>query len=190
MLYIQTSDKAIIVLRIRTAEEMAAKRARRKKRDREKAKVKVANDEDDVEDDEDLAAGNGNEWIARIAEWCVVRASGKIRSFSLVDSEDASSSKGVQVSVDLHLQLSRTLPTARLLFRSCWHFLTILSRPTPCQPPLFLETPPQSPSSKARVAKLSLLGLTSWICKVTVRMSAVLASAKMIKSSPVRVMAV
>lgn len=127
MLYVQTADKAITVLRIRTAEEMAAKKLRRKKREREKAKAKGGEDVDNVEEEDDEVVESGNEWIARITGWCVVRASGKIRSFSLVDSEDPSSSKGVQVGVMRHY----------------FYHLFRLPIPTPSDPPGTLQQLPR-----------------------------------------------
>jgi hypothetical protein len=145
MLYVQTADKAITVLRIRTAEEMAAKKLRRKKREREKAKAKGGEDVDNVEEEDDEVVESGNEWIARITGWCVVRASGKIRSFSLVDSEDPSSSKGVQVGVKRHYFYHLFSLTDPHPLRSSWHSPTTPSRHTLSQLRLSLEYPPRNP---------------------------------------------
>jgi len=119
MIYIQTSDKAVTVLRIRTVEEMAAKQARRKKREREKAKAKAAEGgaDDTANLDEDEETENGNEWLARITGWCAVRSTGKIRSFSLVENEDAAGAKGIQIllalsnnSLETHMVPTPPLP--------------------------------------------------------------------------------
>lgn len=99
VLFVQTADKAISVMRIRSAEELAAKRLRRRKREREKAKAKAngtdgnGKDEPNEADEEE----DGDSWSNRVTGWCVVRATGKIRSFSLPEGEEAMGAKGMAV---------------------------------------------------------------------------------------------
>lgn len=80
LIFAQTTDKTTAVLRLRSEEEVAAKRARRAKRNREKGKKKGAAEEDvdaDAETDGPVA------WADRVTTWCVLRANAKVRSFAL-----------------------------------------------------------------------------------------------------------
>jgi U3 small nucleolar RNA-associated protein 12 len=88
-LMLQSSDKALTVLRIRELDEVAQKKARRRKRDREKGRV----EEDDSE--------SAPKWEERVTSWCVVRAGGKIRSFAFGDDEASGPKNAVQVLLAL-----------------------------------------------------------------------------------------
>ncbi|KAJ9117587.1 hypothetical protein QFC22_004437 [Naganishia vaughanmartiniae] len=92
-----TSDRSVVVLRWRSTEELEAKRARRRKREKEKRASKpaaadgaVKEDAEDEEEDGDIG------WVARLTEWCVVRAGGKIRGVSLPQGEDGESEQQQQ----------------------------------------------------------------------------------------------
>jgi len=80
---LQTSDRNTTILRLRTEEEVAAKRARRKKRDKEKGK------KSEIVDEEDSAV----KYEERVVEWCTIRANAKVRSFA-ISPEDVGSGKG------------------------------------------------------------------------------------------------
>nr|ODO01220.1 U3 small nucleolar RNA-associated protein 12 [Cryptococcus depauperatus CBS 7855] len=111
LLTLQTSERGVIVLRLRTEEELSAKRARRKKREREKKRKsdhKGKEDNKHAEVDEEPI-----EWKDRMAVWCAVRTNAKVKSFAFAD-ENASSIKG---GISLLLALSNnslesyTIPT-------------------------------------------------------------------------------
>lgn len=84
----QTSDRTTAVLRLRSEEEVAAKRARRKKREREKSKKKgtVTEEEADVNSP---APTEEIKWEDRVTTWCVVKANAKVKSFSLAGDDSA-----------------------------------------------------------------------------------------------------
>lgn len=117
VLAIHSGEKTIDVFRLRTEEELKKKLARRRKREREKKEKgkgkAVAGEEDDV--DEDIVGDtNGEpEWRDRLAVWSVIRAAGKIKSFSFAP-ETAKSKGDVQVS---DLRSIRVCLTADLLTR-------------------------------------------------------------------------
>lgn len=92
---LQTSDRATTILRLRTEEEVAAKRARRKKRDKEKAKTKgkAGAEGEDAEVNGDGDVDEPVKWEERVVEWCVLRANAKVRSFA-ISPEDVGSGKG------------------------------------------------------------------------------------------------
>ncbi|KLO08525.1 WD-repeat-containing protein [Schizopora paradoxa] len=99
-LAVQSHDKNIDILRVRTEEEIRKKIARRKRREREKSKAKASKGkavEKQVEDDGmDQMEVDGEEHevnlVDRFTPYLVIRASGKVRSFSF--SETESSTKG------------------------------------------------------------------------------------------------
>jgi U3 small nucleolar RNA-associated protein 12 len=93
LILLQTSDRAITALRLRSVEEVESKRARRKKREREKGKKKG---EDGAGHEVDDAAGEVR-WEERVTGFCVVRANAKIKSFSLAE-EEPTSKGGISVS--------------------------------------------------------------------------------------------
>jgi U3 small nucleolar RNA-associated protein 12 len=108
LIYLQTSDRATTVLRLRSTEEIAAKRARRKKREREKEKEKEKGakgkgkklTQEEIEPNGD-AEGEGQEevkWEERVTVWCTVRANAKVKSFAL-PSDGSSTKAGVPVSI-------------------------------------------------------------------------------------------
>jgi U3 small nucleolar RNA-associated protein 12 len=78
LLAFQTTEKTVEILRLRTAEEIRKKAARRKKREREKKKGKQVDGEQDEEMPE---SANQPLWKDRLASWITIRALGKIRSF-------------------------------------------------------------------------------------------------------------
>jgi U3 small nucleolar RNA-associated protein 12 len=91
---LQTSDRNTTILRLRTEEEVAAKRARRKKRDKEKGKKKgESTDAEAAEDDEPV------KWEERVVEWCVLRANAKVRSFAISPEDTGSGKGGVSILV-------------------------------------------------------------------------------------------
>ena len=78
-LAVQSHDKSIDIFRVRTEEEIRKKQARRRKREREKAKKKEK--ERKAEEDMDMDVEEVS--LADLfTPYLVVRASGKIRSFS------------------------------------------------------------------------------------------------------------
>ena len=88
VLAVLSGERTVDVFRLRTAEELRKKLARRRRREREKAKGKgkgkqTAEDEEDDDDELEGADASGEpEWRDRLALWSTVRATGKIRSFS------------------------------------------------------------------------------------------------------------
>lgn len=100
LILLQTSDKAVVALRIRHAEEVQAKQARRKKRDKEKKDKKKDQGVDVKEEAADHLPSGEVKWEDRVTLLCTVRANAKIRSFALSDSEAGNSKSGVPVSPD------------------------------------------------------------------------------------------
>lgn len=78
LIFAQTTDKTTAVLRLRSEEEVAAKRARRAKRNREKGKKKGVTEEEVEANDLGPVA-----WEDRVTTWCVIKANAKVRSFAL-----------------------------------------------------------------------------------------------------------
>lgn len=107
VLAIHSGEKTIDVFRLRTEEELRKKLARRRRREREKKKdgkgkgKGKATEEDEEEDEEEVTVGEDGEpeWRDRLAVWSVLRAGGKIRSFSFAP-ETAKSKGDVQVRSD------------------------------------------------------------------------------------------
>ncbi|KAL7420607.1 beta transducin [Cryptotrichosporon argae] len=102
----QTSDRTTSVLRLRTEEEVAAKRARRKKREREKGKKKGAADAEEAAD----PAAEEVKWEERVTTWCVVRANAKVKSFSLAP-EDAAKGASLLLALSNNSLETYTIPT-------------------------------------------------------------------------------
>lgn len=75
-IFLQTADKALQVLRLRTREELEAKQARRRKREREKGREVPV---------EQLPESRG--WIDLVTDFAMVRAGGKIRAVAY-DGQD------------------------------------------------------------------------------------------------------
>jgi len=94
-LAIQSQDRAIDIFRIRTEEELRKKQARRQKRAREKKKAE--NNGVATQEDERLENGGGDEFqlVDLYTPYLIVRAGGKIRSFSFVTQ--GNHQKGTQV---------------------------------------------------------------------------------------------
>ncbi|KAJ9114165.1 hypothetical protein QFC20_001681 [Naganishia adeliensis] len=107
LLFLQPTDRSVVVLRLRSVEELDAKRARRRKREKEKRALQGTEGKDEEEDKEPT-------WMDRVTEWCVVRAGGKIRGVSLVASDDGA--KGIQLLLSLSNNSleSYTIPTPLL----------------------------------------------------------------------------
>ncbi|KAK1922326.1 putative WD-repeat protein [Papiliotrema laurentii] len=97
LILLQTSDRVTTVLRLRTEEEVAAKRARRKKRDREKGRKKG---DEGAEQENDEADDQPVKWEERVQAWCIVRSNAKVKSFSL-GPEDASVKGGISLLLAL-----------------------------------------------------------------------------------------
>ena len=98
LLLVQTTDRTVTAFRLRTEEEVAAKRARRKKRDRVKGKSKDEIEgaaEDVAHAEEDGVEPGAVGWGERAALLCVIRGGSKIKSFSISADHD----RRVQVSV-------------------------------------------------------------------------------------------
>ncbi|KAJ7283753.1 WD-repeat-containing protein [Mycena rebaudengoi] len=100
-LAVQSHDRSVELFRIRTEEEVRKKQLRRRKRAKEKKgkepKGKGKVDEDDIVDDD---KNEDIELIDLFTPHLVVRASGKIRSFSF-GPDEVSSKGGVQLFVAL-----------------------------------------------------------------------------------------
>lgn len=93
LLFLRTSDRATTTLRLRSIEEVKAKRIRRKKREREKGK-KTAVEDTNGHEEEDVEV----KWEQRLVTWCIVRANAKVKSFALSPSEADTTKGGVPVS--------------------------------------------------------------------------------------------
>ena len=109
MLAVQSHDKTVDILRIRTQEEVRRKQARRKRREREKAKAS-GGDKGDLEVEQAAAPDdeldNSTAKISLVnlfVPYLVVRASGKIRSLSYSEETDAKGAS--QVSCCLFITL-------------------------------------------------------------------------------------
>lgn len=99
LILLQTSDRATTVVRLRTEEEVAAKRARRKKRDKEKGKKKPEGAEGAEAEDAPVT------FEERVVEWCIIRANAKVRSFAVSPEDTGTSKAGISVSrPDLRLR--------------------------------------------------------------------------------------
>lgn len=82
ILAIQTTEKTIEILRLRSEEEIRKKVARRRKREKEKReKKKGAVNGDASMTAEDEVSLKEPTWKDRLASWIVIRTTGKIRSF-------------------------------------------------------------------------------------------------------------
>lgn len=112
-LAVQSHDKNIDILRVRTEDEIRKKIARRKRREREKSKAKAgkgkaAETEVDVDgmDQMEVDGEDQNEvsLVDRFTPYLVIRASGKVRSFSFSETEN-SSKGGVHVSLNKAFQI-------------------------------------------------------------------------------------
>lgn len=84
LLAVQTTDKTIEILRLRTEQEIRKKAARRRRREKEKKDKKSA---ERVNGDVDAAEAEETQvkdptWKDRLASWIIIRTPGKIRSFS------------------------------------------------------------------------------------------------------------
>lgn len=77
LLALQTTERAVEILRLRSEEELRKKVARRRKREREKKK-----DSGDTAGDLEESSFTESGWKDRLASWVVVRSSNKIRSFA------------------------------------------------------------------------------------------------------------
>lgn len=95
MLAVHSHDKTVDVLRIRTEEEVRRKQVRRKRREREKAKASRGDKGDLVVEQAAAPDDELDNSTAKISlvdlfvPYLVVRASGKIRSFSFAEETDA-----------------------------------------------------------------------------------------------------
>ncbi len=102
-LAVQSHDKNIDILRVRTEEEIRKKIARRKRREREKSKAKASQGKSAEQlADEDGMDGDGEQQnevslVDLFTPYLVIRASGKVRSFSF-SGTDNSAKGGVHVS--------------------------------------------------------------------------------------------
>ncbi|EIW66132.1 hypothetical protein TREMEDRAFT_72445 [Tremella mesenterica DSM 1558] len=133
LLLLQNGERTITVLRIRTEEEVGAKRARRKKREREKGKKKqlpllasatnksgLTEKGDDVgeegvekgtEGGEEEEGDDGDQvkWEEKLTSLCVVRTNAKIRSFAF-DEEVGKGGVSVLVQLSNNSLETYTLP--------------------------------------------------------------------------------
>ena len=89
---VQSHDRSVEIFRIRTEDEIRKKQARRKKRAKEKEATKG---KQKVQEPEDIQ-GEHIELADLFTPYLVVRASGKVRSFSFM--EDGTGPKGTPVS--------------------------------------------------------------------------------------------
>lgn len=103
-LAVQSHDRSVEVFRVRTEEEVRKKQARRKKREKEK---KTKGKDKDVPAEAEMDVDGDNERNDDVTledlftPYLVVRASGKVRSFSFVD-EEVGPKGDVQVSFTLY----------------------------------------------------------------------------------------
>ncbi|RXK35130.1 hypothetical protein M231_07605 [Tremella mesenterica] len=114
LLLLQNGERTITVLRIRTEEEVGAKRARRKKREREKGKKKqlpllasATNKSGLTEKGDDV--GEEVKWEEKLTSLCVVRTNAKIRSFAF-DEEVGKGGVSVLVQLSNNSLETYTLP--------------------------------------------------------------------------------
>lgn len=105
LILLQTSDRTVVALRIRSSEEVQAKQARRKKREKEKKEKKdrAGVNGDDGEVNGENGIGGAVRWEDRIAVLCTVRANAKIRSFALSDTDSGTGKSGIPVGSLLSL---------------------------------------------------------------------------------------
>ncbi|KAK4689452.1 U3 small nucleolar RNA-associated protein 12, partial [Tremellales sp. Uapishka_1] len=102
LVFLQTSDRSTTILRVRSEEEVAAKRARRKKRDREKKKKgKKGEVEGDAEAVTEADGAEVVKWEERVTSWCTVRANAKVKSFSFSAQEIDSTKGGIPLLLSL-----------------------------------------------------------------------------------------
>ncbi|KAA1466214.1 WD-repeat-containing protein [Dentipellis sp. KUC8613] len=95
---VQSHDRSVEIFRIRTEEEVRKKQARRKKRAQEKAKAKGK--QQDVKSDDEADKESDVDLVDLFTPYLVVRASGKIRSFSFNDA-DGTPKGGAQIFMAL-----------------------------------------------------------------------------------------
>ena len=186
MIYIQTSDKTVTACGYELLRKWQPNKQGGRSEKREKAKAKAAEGgaDDTAKVDEDEETENGNEWLARITGWCVVRSTGKIRSFSLVENEDVAGAKGVRGESSLSFGDLQDLYTNARHFPS--QILLALSNnslethmvPTPPLPGLISS----KSKLKAPVARSSRAESMFLTCTATVPTLGVSASAVMIRS--------
>lgn len=97
-LAVQSHEKNIDILRVRTEEEIQKKMARRKRREREKAKTKASKgkpaeaEADNMDVDGDEGQPEEVSLVDLFTPYLVIRATGKVRSFCFSEAE--SSTKG------------------------------------------------------------------------------------------------
>lgn len=88
-LAVQSHDHSVEIFRMRTEDEVQKKRARRKKREKEKKKDKAGKGDED----HDLSKDNNDDPEIKLVDLftphAVVRASSKIRSFSLGSAKNS-----------------------------------------------------------------------------------------------------
>ncbi|KAJ7507698.1 WD-repeat-containing protein [Mycena galericulata] len=99
-LAVQSHDRSVELFRIRTEEEVRKKQARRRKRAKEKKKESKGKGKADEDENMDDEIHEEIEIVDLFTPYLVVRASGKIRSFSF-GPDEASPKAGVQLFVVL-----------------------------------------------------------------------------------------
>lgn len=112
----QTSDKTTAVLRVRSEEEVQAKRVRRQKREREKSKKKkaTAGTEEEADGNEKDVTNETVAWLDRITTWCVVKTNAKVKSFSLARDEPNSKTVGLLLALANNSLEAYTFPSPGL----------------------------------------------------------------------------
>lgn len=116
-LAIQSHDRSIDVFRIRTAEEVRKKQARRQKRAKEKQAQKKEKS-DRTENVDEAAQEVSNQEVALVdlyTPYLVIRASGKIRSFDFVEND--SHPKGIQVRMNIAVHLYHSWIAISTIYR-------------------------------------------------------------------------
>ena len=82
LIAVQTTEKTIEILRLRTEEEIRKKAARRRKREKEKKdKKRPAKGDASATEGPETEISTEPTWKDRLASWITIRTSGKIRSF-------------------------------------------------------------------------------------------------------------
>ena len=135
------------MIRLRTEEEVAAKRTRRKKREREKGKKKGNAAEGELVDE---PIGEVK-WEERLTIWCTVRANAKVKSFSFPPDDVGTEKTGIPVGVTCSVRCYADSSS----FFSRWQITLsrrtpFHPRPAPGKPPSSPMVAPQSPPRRTR----------------------------------------
>ena len=143
---VQSHDRTVDIFRVRTEDEIRKKQARRKRREREKARTKAEKGKEkgtmEVQDGMDVDAEQQQVALVDLfTPFLVVRATGKIRSFSFSDDPAHDALAGFNVS----LCIIPSFSLSNRFERSCLHCPSILWKYTTSLHPQKVKTNPQKP---------------------------------------------